>query len=516
MLLALLASFAALLPQEIVEAHPDGSPKFRCEARAGEDGAPVRHGKATSWHPNGKVESEGRFEDGLASGKWEFRFESGRRKALGSYSRGLRAGTWKFFRDGGGIELEGKYVEGVRDGEWKRFDAKQQVIEVVEYRREQVVDEARGWTWQGESVNGHRNGTWLCTRADGSVAFVGDYVDTVPHGPWAHFFADGSFDGGWLSATFERGARVAPLTELPDSIVSSLPEPSRAEARARRADPKRLPPIAVDDETRLALEAALAGDAQARAKLLDSPVPTMSAAVARLAGLDLASERGARLAERIHLDVLAPVLHARIEWPASHGDRTQALLRWHSLSELLRGETIAWRLSPEMRWFEVDPDPSAFLRPEMPGELGWLLEPLPPAPEPEPGTIGIGGGPSPRYAGRFGGRKNLKARGGSGTEQPLVTALEELASSQRDDGSWSSAGGSPDPFALAVTAEAVLAFAGDGSATARTRPRSAGRGSGSPRGRIRRAAASERTSRRTCTSTRSRRRRCTSSRTSPA
>ncbi len=94
--------------------------------------------------------------------------------------------------------------------------------------------------------------------------------------------------------------------------------------------------------------------------------------------------------------------------------------------------------------------------------------------------IGIGGGAGGKFGNRFGGRRNLKAAGGSGTQQALKDGLEWLRHHQSQDGSWDT-----DEFMVncgkigsticadpgeplhdvGMTGLALLAFLGDGHTT---------------------------------------------------
>jgi len=94
--------------------------------------------------------------------------------------------------------------------------------------------------------------------------------------------------------------------------------------------------------------------------------------------------------------------------------------------------------------------------------------------------IGIGGGAGGKFGNRFGGKKNLKAAGGSGTEQALKDGLDWLAKHQDPDGKWD-----VDEFMkhdppgeecdgpgealhdVGMTGLALLAFLGDGNTTIR-------------------------------------------------
>lgn len=93
-------------------------------------------------------------------------------------------------------------------------------------------------------------------------------------------------------------------------------------------------------------------------------------------------------------------------------------------------------------------------------------------------VIGIGGGAGGKFGGRFGGNRNLRAAGGSGTEQALKDGLEWLANHQDEDGKWDSdefmkhdpvndkcTGAGQPEHDVGLTGLALLAFLGDGHTT---------------------------------------------------
>ncbi|MFT7667572.1 MAG: hypothetical protein ACI8X5_000251 [Planctomycetota bacterium] len=92
--------------------------------------------------------------------------------------------------------------------------------------------------------------------------------------------------------------------------------------------------------------------------------------------------------------------------------------------------------------------------------------------------LGIGGNPGGKAGGRFGGNRDLRSKGGSGTEPAVLEGLNWLALHQDSDGKWdadgfmkhdSAADQSSGPghaeHDVGVTGLALLAFMGDGHTT---------------------------------------------------
>ncbi|MEW6072128.1 MAG: hypothetical protein AB1726_05955 [Planctomycetota bacterium] len=93
-------------------------------------------------------------------------------------------------------------------------------------------------------------------------------------------------------------------------------------------------------------------------------------------------------------------------------------------------------------------------------------------------VLGIGGGAGGKYGNRLGGRRNLRAAGGAGTEQALREGLDWLKNHQDEDGRWDADefmkhdpaddkcdGPGHPTHDVGLTGLALLAFLGDGNTT---------------------------------------------------
>ncbi len=148
---------------------------------------------------NGKVELEGRVEDGLRVGLWTTYYPNGQKKTEGNYKEGLKDGTWTYWKDNGqqeGVEIykygkmlsnEGTMAEPPKDtvkeqpvAEQKPAPVKQAVAKPVEHKAQPVV-------W--EQLHG------------GPVK----YLNGIPYtGPVVKYMRTG---GKELDGYFERGKR---------------------------------------------------------------------------------------------------------------------------------------------------------------------------------------------------------------------------------------------------------------------------------------------------------------------
>src|SRR5690606_31920685 len=76
------------------------------------------NGTSKSYHPNGKLEADGIYKDGLATGEWKYYNEKGIISGQGSMVDGVRTGLWKFYDENGKLEAEGNYEDDEIIGDW--------------------------------------------------------------------------------------------------------------------------------------------------------------------------------------------------------------------------------------------------------------------------------------------------------------------------------------------------------------------------------------------------------------
>lgn len=61
----------------------------------------IRHGLFRSYYSNGKLSSEGFYEDGRAQGVWKDFHENGRLAAEGQFESGKEVGIWRYWNADG-------------------------------------------------------------------------------------------------------------------------------------------------------------------------------------------------------------------------------------------------------------------------------------------------------------------------------------------------------------------------------------------------------------------------------
>ena len=123
-----------LMAQDLAETTFDwwnGAMSVTPIGKAGED---QKHGRWTSFHPNGQKESEGRFEEGQPDGKFTWWYETGQTRAEGTYKMGQKVGVWTTWYASGQKESRGEY-EGGGDvtGKWRLWREDGRLVEIRDF-----------------------------------------------------------------------------------------------------------------------------------------------------------------------------------------------------------------------------------------------------------------------------------------------------------------------------------------------------------------------------------------------
>lgn len=446
MLPALLAMSLLSAPDVRVERWPDGSPRAEYEVRVEADGRELRHGSWKSWHENGKEHESGAFADGQASGEWLVRWPNGKRRAQGSFAAGLREGEWKEYHESGPKAAEGRYAAGRRSGPWTFWGADRKVdpSRSGTYAPVARAVGAAGATVEGATLDGRPFDLWIWRRAGGGLLLAGRFGPDGPEGPWVAVFADGTPDPEGISGEYAAGVRIGALTGWPEGV-----EPI---ARDLAPDPRRAPALAVDARAAAGLEAWLAAEPGAREgpwrALAAEPWAAFAACVAWLQGVDFAApdER----ARRVALEALPLLIGAAFPIEAgTPGERARLALAWRDHVELSDLDAKPWRALFDARWRggEVELAHTPLAVRAAPRE--WL-DATSAAATADPGRG--------RSGARFGGRRDAKARGGSGTEEAVDAGIAWLVRARAADGSWERG----TPRTLEATSWALLALGGMG------------------------------------------------------
>ena len=459
----LLALFLAALTQapdveELTEYYDAGRPKVVREVRRDADGTAVNHGAYVLFHPHGGKAAEGRYVEGRRTGKWIFRFESGRRKEVGEYADDARSGRWKTYHEGGDLESEGDYVDGHRHGEWTFYgpDGKPDPRRATFFTWVDVDEDAAFLRGAGLTSNGVKTGPWVYRWPNGAVMAECSYAAGFLQGDLAFFGPDGSFTPDLISGTYRAGRRLAGLAVPPADREVNV-EPLRFVFGG--PNPTPLVDAWLD-------EATPDRDAR-RARLVDLGRETVPVVLERLVRCDMDTPSGRAEARLLH-DLLADVCGGHgYPWsdedsPAGEAVRRRAVQSWQ----------IAWTALADIEdvW-AFDFGPLGRLdAPRSPASVLFGL-PLPrllalprqlPARNAEPGTARAASDAMeavlPALA-NPGGRTARESEAG----QALGPALRWLVTHQERDGHWDGAAhGGPACFDVGVTAEVISTLVGAG------------------------------------------------------
>ena len=132
------------------------------------------HSKTTSYHPNGRVLSEGCYYRTLKDSTWKFYNEYGKIVTQESYKLGVKNGLWKiFFTENGQASEEVNWLNNIKDGPWNEFfeDGKPRVKA----------------TYQ----NGEIEGLFQSFYPNGKIDQSGTYKHSQKDGIWISFADNG-------------------------------------------------------------------------------------------------------------------------------------------------------------------------------------------------------------------------------------------------------------------------------------------------------------------------------------
>jgi len=387
--------------------------------------------------------------------EWQYRVLSSRGSVLveGAFVAGRREGDWSFRTPEGDLIARGPYVGGAREGDWTLYFGSPAVV----FSRGRFTAGQHSKPWRFPTLRGPKGEALIGRVAavqgvlPAGVTFEGFVFDGQPHGPWRLDWSDGS---PLMRCVYDRGVPIGEHTfQLPGGVESF------GMAAARFAGEWT--------DTERPLHEALFADFDdlGRISKVDATRPTSLAAVLRtlkpLAGIaadpskrDVTLGAKSALQDLLQVDwdsalevqrmrqVVSSIVLPHLPWtdgdwdwsggPGS-GDRNRAAL--------LRAYSYFW-LTPYFREsvdldFKLRSLGLTAYRPDFMHLTPYakLVECLLPIPEWAAGRTGMewtgGKPPRPLKSG------NLRAAGGTGTEQAVRDALDWLQAHQDDDGRWS-------------------------------------------------------------------------------
>ena len=424
------------------EFHPDGS--LHVEVEMGRyRGELVRNGKFRRLAPDGVELAVGRYKDGLARGKWTFRYPGGKIYARGYFSDDQHSGEWEFRHENGKRWAKGECADGQRTGEWAFFDdrGKDDALHSGVYAAGVLRDEAGEPLAGGALLDGLPHGFWQARWPDGSFREAGVFRRGKRVGPWRFRHRDGTREDDLLG---ELGGETVPWPRLP--LADGWAEAGEAEEIGEL--PRLVEPGSdVLKGVIKALTERPAEDDRGPKLALQHAPASVPVLIDALVACDLADAKGADRAARLHRGLEAVCRGRSFGWSPGNDalavrQNRARVRRWHSLWSATSRDPVVWNLRMGSRPLEGGRSLTFDA-----WTAGSLVDPARVRPWPEDADPAITEG--------------------------IENALEWLVAHQNPDGAWSSDGfgarcgglgdgkcdGLGDPgFTLGTTGLALLAL----------------------------------------------------------
>jgi len=128
------------------------------------------------YYDNGKLQAEGKIENGKQVGLWKAYHENGTLAETGNYDTGIRIGNWNFYYDNGKLQAEGKIENGKQVGLWKQYYENGTLGSKGNYEKGKKIGD---WNFyydngklqsEGKAENGKKVGLWKEYHENGKLA----------------------------------------------------------------------------------------------------------------------------------------------------------------------------------------------------------------------------------------------------------------------------------------------------------------------------------------------------------
>jgi antitoxin component YwqK of YwqJK toxin-antitoxin module len=106
----------------------------------------------TSYYPNGSIEYESEYKNGILHGVSKYWDNSGNLISEAKYSNGKLHGLWISYFSNGRIHSKVNYYYGKKDGDEKSFYDNGQLKSLTSYKEGEVVFEKIRWTKAGNLI----------------------------------------------------------------------------------------------------------------------------------------------------------------------------------------------------------------------------------------------------------------------------------------------------------------------------------------------------------------------------
>ncbi|MDD4746016.1 MAG: hypothetical protein RBR35_05865 [Salinivirgaceae bacterium] len=122
---------------EIIENHPNGSPKIRKTYTDNVNDSTTY--LFEELYDNGTVKIKGEIVNEERNGAWNAYYENGKLWSYGIYSNGLREGRSIVYNNDGTIKLSGYYKDNRVDSLWVTFKPNGDTAQVTKYKDGEIV-----------------------------------------------------------------------------------------------------------------------------------------------------------------------------------------------------------------------------------------------------------------------------------------------------------------------------------------------------------------------------------------
>jgi len=117
------------------KAPPDGFEKW-CQLRE-QDGTLKRHGNYRAWHPNGQLQAQVSYRDGVEHGPTESWYDTGHILGKGQFKNGKPHGTMTTWHQNGQKQSEKRYKDGAKHGLTQVWDRTGRLSAKTNYANDQ-------------------------------------------------------------------------------------------------------------------------------------------------------------------------------------------------------------------------------------------------------------------------------------------------------------------------------------------------------------------------------------------
>ncbi|MFO8068285.1 MAG: hypothetical protein R6U11_11960 [Bacteroidales bacterium] len=129
--------------------------------------------KATFYHKNGNISSEGFYVNKERHGLWRFFNEKGNIISENYYHHGQNHGVWKVYYSHGKVAEIVTWHYGEKHGEWKRFYENGEINVSTQFEHDEL------------------SGKYMVYYNNGNNNIIGLYKNNLPHSTWTFFTKKG-------------------------------------------------------------------------------------------------------------------------------------------------------------------------------------------------------------------------------------------------------------------------------------------------------------------------------------